>query len=143
MHQTPLSPSVATGTGKRAASNGSRPANIGGALLTIAEHRVGRRAVMSVAGEVDISTAPDLRTAIETAGTRAFEVWVDLSETTFMDSSGLHAMAQARTRLAEASIRLALICTDGPVLRVFKLAGLDRIFEIHPSRSDANHAASA
>ena len=60
-----------------------------------------------------------------------------------MDSSGLHAMAQARAGLADADIRLALICTDGPVLRVLKLAGFDRIFEIHPSRSDANHAASA
>ena len=143
MPQTPFAPPVATRTGKRAASPGGRPADPARALLTIAEHRVGRRAVLSVAGEVDISTAADLRTAIETAGTRAFEVWVDLSETTFMDSSGLHAMAQARACLADANLRLALICTDGPVLRVLKLAGFDRIFEIHPSRSDANHAASA
>jgi anti-sigma B factor antagonist len=142
MHQTRVA-SVATGTGERAASNGGHPAYPPRALLAIAEHRVGRRAVLSVAGEVDISTAADLRTAIETAGTRAFEVWVDLSETTFMDSSGLHAMAHARARLADANIRLALICTDGPVLRVLKLSGFDRIFEIHPSRSDANHAASA
>jgi anti-sigma B factor antagonist len=141
--QTPFAPSVAMRTGKPAASTGGRPADPTRALLTIAEHRVGRRAVLSVAGEVDISTAADLRTAIETAGTRAFEVWVDLSETTFMDSSGLHAMAQARACLDEANNRLALICTDGPVLRVIKLAGFDRIFEIHPSRSDANHAADA
>jgi anti-sigma B factor antagonist len=139
MPQTSFAPSVATG--ERTAT--CRPTDIRRALLTIAEHRVGRRAVLSVAGEVDISTAADLRTAIETAGTRAFEVWVDLSETTFMDSSGLHAMAQARACLADANIRLALICTDGPVLRVIKLTGFDRIFEIHPSRSDANHAASA
>jgi len=140
--QTPFAPSVAMRTGKPAASTAGRPADPTRALLTIAEHRVGRRAVLSVAGEVDISTAAELRTAIETAGTRAFEVWVDLSETTFMDSSGLHAMAQARARLAEANIRLALICTDGPVLRVLNLAGFDRIFEIHPSLSDANHAAN-
>jgi anti-sigma B factor antagonist len=143
MPQTSFAPPVATRTGKQAASTDRRPVDPTRALLTIAEHRVGRRAVLSVAGEVDISTAADLRTAIETAGTRAFEVWVDLSETTFMDSSGLHAMAQARARLADANIRLALICADGPVLRAIKLTGFDRIFEIHPSRSDANHAASA
>jgi anti-sigma B factor antagonist len=143
MPQTPFAPSVAPQSGNRAASTGGRPVDVTGALLTIAEHRVGRRAVLSVAGEVDISTAAELRTAIETAGTRAFEVWVDLSDTTFMDSSGLHAMARARACLADANIRLALICTDGPVLRVIKLTGFDRIFEIHPSRSDANHAASA
>ena len=123
---------MAARTGERAAPTGAEATDIRGALLTIAEHRVGRRAVLSVAGEVDISTAADLGAAIDTAATRAFEVWVDLSETTFMDSSGLHAMAQARARLADANIRLATICANGPVLRVVKLAGFDRIFEVHP-----------
>jgi anti-sigma B factor antagonist len=117
-------------------------ADISGAV-SIAEHRVGHRAVLSVAGEVDICTADDLRAAIETAAARVFEIWVDLSETTFMDSSGLHALAQARTRLADANLRLALICPDGPVLRVLKLTGFDRLFEIHASRSEANYAAGA
>ena len=117
-------------------------AGISGAV-SIAEHRVGRRAVLAVAGEVDICTADDLRAAIETAATRVFEIWLDLSETTFMDSSGLHAMAQARTRLADANLRLVLICPEGPVLRVITLTGFDRLFEIHASRSAANYAAGA
>ena len=145
MPNTSVAPFVATRTGKRGAeaTRVGRPADPTRALLTIAEHRVGRRAVLSVAGEVDISTADDLRAAIETAATRVFEIWVDLSETTFMDSSGLHAMVQARTRLADANLRLALICPDGPVLRVLKLTGFDRMFEIHASRSEANYAAGA
>ena len=114
-----------------------------GALLAIDEHRVGRRAVLSVVGEVDISTAAHLRAACESAATRAFEIWVDLSGTTFMDASGLHAIARVRARLADANIRLVLICPDGPVLRVLELTGLDRIFEIHASRSDANSAPKA
>ena len=117
-------------------------ADISGAV-SIAEHRVGRRAVLSVAGEVDICTADDLRAAIETAATRVFEIWLDLSETTFMDSSGLHAMAHARTRLADANLRLVLICPEGPVLRVLELTGFDRMFEIYGSRSEANYAAGA
>ena len=141
MQQTPVAPSAAS-TGAED-SPVSPPAEIAGALLTVTEQCVGRRAVLSVAGEVDMSTAAELRTAIETAASRAFEVWVDLSDTTFMDSSGLHAMAQSRAHLAGANIRLALICTEGPVLRVIKLAGFDRIFEIHPTRSDANYAANA
>ena len=149
MSQASVARPVATSRGRRAAPSGadaprvSPSADISGPPLTIAEHRVGRRAVLSIAGEMDISTADDLRAAIETAATRVFEIWVDLSETTFMDSSGLHAMAQARTRLADANLRLALICPDGPVLRVLKLAGFDRMFEIHASRSEANYAAGA
>jgi anti-anti-sigma factor len=124
------------------ATNVNPVAGISGAAF-IAEHRIGRRAVISVAGEIDICTAPDLRAAIETAAGRAFEIWVDLSETTFMDSSGLHAIAQARTRLADANVRLALICPDGPVLRVLRLTGFDDMLEIHASRSEANYAARA
>lgn len=121
----------------------SRAADTIGALLTIDERRVGARAVLSVIGEVDISTAADLLAAIQTAGTRAFDIWVDLTDTTFMDPSGLHAMAEARARLAEASRRLVLICPEGPVLRVLTLTGLDRIFEIHASRSAANHVTTS
>jgi anti-sigma B factor antagonist len=139
---------VATPDDQPAAPSGAdapriNPAAATSSAVSIAEHRVGSRAVLSVVGEVDICTADVLRAAIETAATRVFEIWVDLSETTFMDSSGLHAMTQARTRLADANLRLALICPDGPVLRVLKLTGFDRMFEIHASRSEANYAAGA
>jgi anti-sigma B factor antagonist len=108
--------------------------------LTIIEHHVGRRAVVAVAGEVDMQTAPDLRTAIETASSRALEIWVDVSDTTFMDSSGLHALVQSRAHVAEAGRRLVLICPQGPVLRVLTLTGLDQLFEIHATRGAANTA---
>jgi anti-sigma B factor antagonist len=116
------------------------PADITGTPFTIVEQRVGRRAVLAVAGEVDIATAAELRTAIEAAATRAFEIWLDLSDTTFMDSSGLHAMSEACDELAHANRRLALVCPEGPVLRVLRLTGLDQLFEIHPSRRAANTA---
>jgi anti-anti-sigma factor len=121
----------------------SRPHHINGTLLTIGEERVGRRAVLSVAGEVDISNAAGLHAAIESAAARAFEIWLDLSAVTFMDSTGLHAMSEARVRLIEANRRLTVICPEGPVLRVLALTGFDRIFEVHPSRSAANHATLA
>ena len=108
--------------------------------LTIIEHHVGRRAVVAVAGEVDIQTAADLQTAIATASNRALEIWVDLTDTTFMDSSGLHALVSARAHLIEAGRRLVLICPQGRVLRVLTLTGLDRLFEIHATRGAANTA---
>jgi anti-anti-sigma factor len=120
-----------------------RPADHNGTLLTISENCVGRRAVLSVAGEIDISNTADLRAAIESAATRAFELWLDLSAVTFMDSSGIHAMAEARVRLIEANTRLMLICPEGPVLRILALTGFDRIFEIHANRSAANRATLA
>ena len=119
------------------------PANINGTLVAIHEECVGRRAVLSVAGEIDISNSADLRAAIESAATRAFEIWLDLTPLTFIDSSGLRAMSQARVRLIKANTRLTLICPEGPVLRVLALTGFDQIFEIHASRREANHAKLA
>jgi len=112
-------------------------------LVTVGEQCVGRRVVVSVDGELDISNAGELSAAIENAGSRAFEIWLDLSATTFMDSSALHAMAQARDRLSRANVGIALICPDGPILRLLKLTGFDRMFPIHVSRTAANHATAA
>ena len=116
-----------------------RPA---GELLTIDECRVGARVVLSAIGEVDIGSAADLRAAIESAADGVFEVWVDLTGTTFMDSSGVHTLATARRHVAEAGIRLALICPEGPVLRVLTLTGFDQMFEIYADPSSANYAAT-
>jgi anti-sigma B factor antagonist len=112
------------------------------AELTVDEALVGRRAVLSVAGEIDVTTAAAVREAIESAATRAFEIWLDLTATTFMDSSGLHAVATARAHLAEADCRLVVICPAGPVLRVLTLTGFDQVLEIHPSRSAAHDATT-
>jgi anti-sigma B factor antagonist len=111
-----------------------------GTPLTVDEARVGRRAVLSVAGEIDMTTAAAVRDAIEAAATQAFEVWLDLTDTRFMDSSGIHAVATARAHLAETDRRLVVICPAGPVLRVLTLTGFDQVLEIHPSRSAARDA---
>jgi anti-anti-sigma factor len=103
---------------------------------------VGRRAVLSVAGEIDMATAPGLQRAVESAAGRAFEVWLDLTATTFMDSSGIHVLSRARARLTEANGRLAVICPNGPVRRVLDLTGLEQLLEIHSSRRAAHDATT-
>lgn len=112
-----------------------------GTPLTVDEALVGRRAVLSVAGEIDMTTAAAVRDAIESAAAQAFEIWVDLTETRFMDSSGVHAVATARAHLAETGRRLVVVCPVGPVLRVLTLTGFDQVLEIHPSRSAAHDAS--
>ena len=114
-----------------------------GAPLAIDETIAGRRAVLSVAGEIDVGTADVVREAIDSAAGRDFEeIWLDLTSTTFMDSSGIHVIAKARVRLADSHRRLVVICPQGPVLRVMTLINLDRLLEIHPSRSAALEATT-
>jgi anti-sigma B factor antagonist len=110
-------------------------------LLSIDERRVGCRAVLTTVGEVDISTAADLHRALGTARDGgAAEIWLDLTCTTFMDCSGLHALLDLHASLHDADRRLVVICPAGPVLRLLVLTGVDRELEIHPTRTAAQYA---
>ena len=52
------------------------------------------------------------------------DVIVDLRPVQFIDSSGLHVLLGAQRRLARQGRALGIICTPGPVLRVFELSRL-------------------
>jgi anti-sigma B factor antagonist len=93
--------------------------------MTVERRDVGDRIVLSISGEVDISSSPVLLSALETAfDTGAHELWVDLCATTFMDSSGLHALVEMQ-RLAETLRgRLTIICPPGNVRRVLDVTGV-------------------
>lgn len=78
---------------------------------------------LAVRGEIDIKSAPDLESALsETAGD---PVTVDLSEVTFIDSTGLRVLVMERTRIESGGGSLVLCAPeDSPVVRTMRLAGL-------------------
>ncbi len=74
---------------------------------------------IKLAGEVDLATARQLTDALANISTHS-EVHLELSELTFMDSSGLGAIvAFARSRNG-----------GGPVVLLNPSAGIERLFEI-------------
>jgi anti-sigma B factor antagonist len=98
--------------------------------------------VLNVAGEIDMATAPDLQEAIDAAlESSPHELWIDLTATAFMDSTGVHALLGASGRLRARNCRLAIICPDGAVRRLFQITGIDGALEIHPDRGAAHRAA--
>jgi anti-sigma B factor antagonist len=94
--------------------------------------------VVDVAGEVDLYSAPELKAhvldAIESGKTR---IVVDLTNTTFIDSTTLGVLVGARKRLREYDGTLAVVCPDNDKLGLFEMTGLDRVFSIHSERSAA------
>jgi anti-sigma B factor antagonist len=93
--------------------------------------------VVSLAGEHDLYTAPKVQEelrAVIAAGARA--TVVDLTETTFLDSTMLHVLLSARNELRDGE-RLLLVSDDVTVKRVFEIAGIDRFFDFCPSRRAA------
>jgi len=97
--------------------------------------------IVSLRGEHDLYTAPvvleALRSVIE-AGART--PVVDLTETTFLDSTLLHVLLTARKELHDGR-RLLLVTDNATIKRVFEISGTDRLFDFYPSRRAAESEA--
>lgn len=79
-----------------------------------------------VTGEVDYGTASQLRSALVdlAQGPRAGVV-VDLSSVTFIDSTALSVLVQAKQRFDSAGQRMSVRGAQPRVARVLELAGLN------------------
>jgi anti-sigma B factor antagonist len=97
--------------------------------------------VLALRGELDVGTvaklAQPLREAIADGKTA---VVVDLGELTFIDSTGLMVLLNGLRRLIREGGRLALVCTNPTVLRLFEITGTDSTFTIVPDRAAALEA---
>ena len=95
------------------------------------------RYVISVSGEVDLATSPELDSAVIGAlELGAAAIAIDLSKVTFMDSSGLGVIVRGLKRCREADIELDLVITNERVLKVFGITGLDQVIPIHDALED-------
>ncbi len=83
---------------------------------------VGDVHVVTLRGELDMATAEGLSDwLVESAGS---PVVVDLSELSFMDSSGIAALVIARNRMTANGDELILARPQAGVLKVLELVGL-------------------
>ncbi len=93
--------------------------------------------VLTVAGEVDLATAPALENAIEaTLGGQPAALIIDLAQVTFLASAGMAALVGAHQRAGQ-STRIAVVA-DGPATsRQLKMTNLDQVFTLHSSLEQA------
>ena len=61
---------------------------------------------------------------------------VDLTEVTFMDSSGLSALIGCWRQMQEQGGRLVVVGATGEVLEVFRLTRLDRLISLFPTEPE-------
>ena len=89
---------------------------------------------VSVVGEVDLSTAPELKEALRgVIDSGAQGVLVDLSQTTFIDSTTLGVLMGAVKRLRPGGGELAIACHDQNIRKIFEITLLDQVFTISSS----------
>jgi anti-sigma B factor antagonist len=94
--------------------------------------------VISLAGEVDLYTAPEFKQQLlEVIGQGGKQVIVDFSNTTFIDSTTLGVLVGGVKRLRTNDGQLSLVCSDRNITKIFEITGLDRVFTIYPTRDEA------
>ena len=91
-------------------------------------------AVLRVTGEIDVYTAPELRQqVIKLAESGALHVVADLHSVDFLDSSGLGVLVGGLKRVRAHDGAIDLVCTQGRILRIFRITGLSNVFSIYDS----------
>jgi anti-sigma B factor antagonist len=94
--------------------------------------------VVAVTGEIDLFTAPEFKQRVAApidAG--RLRVVVDLTATTFIDSSSLGVLIGAHRRLRRHDGRLVIVCTNDAIAKTFRITGLDSVFTIVGSLEEA------
>ena len=101
--------------------------------------------VINIAGELDQATVPELEGALDDAIANASEsLLVDLSECSFIDSSGLAALVAARQRVLDSDGRgFGLCCPDEQVRRLLNITGLDNAMGVTGTRDEALSALTS
>ena len=97
-----------------------------------------RACVVRVTGDMDITTAEQLRTRLlQLADEGHVNQVLSLEGDVFIDSAGLGAVVSIRRRLQVLGGALVLACSNELVLRLLRLTSLDKVVAIHPTAQEA------
>jgi anti-sigma B factor antagonist len=89
--------------------------------------------VISPLGDVDMSTSPELRSAMAPPFKQgASHIVVDLSGVPYIDSSGIATLIEGLQLSRKGSIRFTIVGANPSVEAVFELAYLKDVFEMFP-----------
>ena len=99
-------------------------------------------AVIDVDGDFDMAAVGDVDAALQDALQAGAPVVVDLADVTFIDSTAMRAMIEARRRSRELHVPLVCVCPDrAAVWRLLELTGTTGFFEVTETRAEAVAAA--
>lgn len=100
-------------------------------LLDVAVRTENGTAIVTVQGEVDMASAPQLQAALEDAQRGGDPLIVDMSEVGFLGSAGLSVLLVI-SEAADPGTGLRVVVSDA-VRRPVELTGLDKLLSIHES----------
>ena len=98
--------------------------------------------LVHVKGEIDSSSAGELRSQLESAlqqagGHESRLLIVDLQGVTYFGSAGLNAVLDCHKQGLRAGISVRLVADNDLVVRPIEVTNLDSLLDLYPSLSDA------
>lgn len=112
--------------------------------LNVTTHAGDARLIMHIDGDIDVATAPRLRTELSRViGEGHTEIVLDLSDVAFLDSTGLGVLVGRLKALRLQDGDLLLVTQQERTLRNFRITGLDKVFRIFATVDEALEAESA
>ena len=99
------------------------------------------RLIVALEGEIDLEQAGAVRRALLDTLKKGRTVLVDLSQVTYIDSSGIASLVEGLQVAKKQKSELALVAVSQRVRRVLELARLDKVFQIHADLAAATAAA--
>lgn len=100
---------------------------------------LGGSAVLSVRGEIDLATIPDLHNSLTrfVQGHLGQALIVDLDGVYACDDSGLGVLLGSAGRARDGDGDLVVVCSDGPLRTRLSRTGFDRAVDVVSSIADA------
>ena len=94
-------------------------------LVTIDVSVAGRAMIVTAAGEIDSTSAPELRQQLDALLDEGIgELTVDLRQVSFLDSAGLCVLATAHRRAVRQDVRMRVLASSRAVIRPMQITGL-------------------
>ena len=116
----------------------ARPDDLSELEPSITTLRTGDHAyAVSIEGELDLYSAPQVRAELEALAIEPAEVVLDLGGVTFVDSTALGAILASARILREAGGGLALVAADERTRKLLALVGVDRVLPVYESSEQA------
>jgi anti-sigma B factor antagonist len=111
--------------------------------LTIEVRQEQGYAIVTVAGEIDISTVTRLRETLFEMAASGIPLVLDLNQVSFIDSVGLAVLVGTANRAATHGGSLQVACAGPKIRQLLRLTGLDRRIPVASTPAEARTAAPA
>ena len=87
--------------------------------------------IVQLVGDVDLEHCTAVRGLLLDGVSHGKDLLVDMSQVTYLDSSGIASLLEAMQLATKNGTAVKLFAASAQVMRVFELARLDRVFSIH------------